>query len=169
MTVSTPAPTSAAAFSGSIVPDSKPISETAPRLDRMRWLDWYGDGSLYVVDIALACCALEFEAAATGVAPAPAELARGTAVAVVVSGTVTDRLAPAVCAIIDACAERGVDRPAVISFGACASSGGPYWDSYSVTKGVDQLVPVDVFVPGCPPPPGALTEAIDALAGREPA
>ena len=56
----------------------------------MRWLDWYGDGSLYVVDIALACCALEFEAAATGVPAAPVGLAPGARVAVVVSGTVTD-------------------------------------------------------------------------------
>jgi NADH-quinone oxidoreductase subunit B len=56
----------------------------------------------------------------------------------------------------------------VVSFGACASSGGPYWDSYAVTKGVDQLVPVDVFVPGCPPPPSALTEALDTLVARVP-
>ena len=136
----------------------------------MRWLDWYGDGSLYVVDIALACCALEFEAAAVG-APAspPGGLAPGSRVAVVVSGTVTDRLAPAVVAVIDACAERLVERPAVISFGACASSGGPYWDSYAVTKGVDQLVEVDLYVPGCPPPPEALAAALDTVAGRVPA
>jgi NADH-quinone oxidoreductase subunit B len=135
----------------------------------MRWLDWYGDGSLYVADIALACCALEFEAAAVGVAAAPPGVAPGTRVAVVVAGTVTDRLAPAVMAIIDACAERGVERPAVISFGACASSGGPYWDSYAVTKGVDQLVEVDLYVPGCPPPPEALAAALDTVAGRVPA
>jgi len=137
----------------------------------VRWLDWYGDGSVYVVNIALACCALEFEAAAQGLPEVamPEPVARRTRVVVVVSGTVTDRLAPAVAAIVDACAERGAQRPAVVSFGACASSGGPYWDSYAVTKGVDQLVPVDVFVPGCPPPPEALAEAIDAIADRVPA
>jgi NADH-quinone oxidoreductase subunit B len=136
----------------------------------MRWLDWYGDGSVYVVNIALACCALEFEAAAVGVSEVamPASMRAGTRVVVVISGTVTDRLAPAVAAIVDACTERGVTAPAVVSFGACASSGGPYWDSYAVTKGVDQLVPVDVFVPGCPPPPAALTEALDTLVARVP-
>jgi NADH-quinone oxidoreductase subunit B len=137
----------------------------------MRWLDWYGDGSVYVVNVALACCALEFEAAAQGVAAVamPDAVTVGTRVVVVVSGTVTDRLAPAVAAIVDACAERGLRPPAVVSFGACASSGGPYWDSYAVTKGIDQLVPVDVFVPGCPPPPEALTSALDTLLGRVPA
>jgi NADH-quinone oxidoreductase subunit B len=137
----------------------------------MRWLDWYGDGSVYVVNIALACCTLEFEAAAHDIAglAMPEAVQPGTRVVVVVSGTVTDRLAPAVAAIVDACTERGADPPAVVSFGACASSGGPYWDSYAVTKGIDQLVAVDVFVPGCPPPPDALTDALDRLAGRVPA
>ena len=137
----------------------------------MRWRDWYGDGSVYVVHVALACCALEFEAAAQGVPEVgmPAAVGPASRVVVVVSGTVTDRLAPAVAAIADACAERGTSAPAVVSFGACASSGGPYWDSYAVTKGIDQLVPVDVFVPGCPPPPEALTEALDTLTGRVPA
>ena len=66
-------------------------------------------------------------------------------VAVVISGTVTDRLAPAVAAIVDGCEQQAGRRPTVISFGACASSGGPYWDSYAVTKGIDQLLAVDAF------------------------
>ena len=135
----------------------------------MRWLDWYGDSSLYVLDIALACCALEFDAAAWQVTALPSDLMPGVPVVVVVSGTVTDRLAPAVAALVTACAERSGRPPTVVSFGVCASSGGPYWDSYAVTKGVDQLVPVDVYVPGCPPPPDALQAVLDQLTGRVPA
>jgi NADH-quinone oxidoreductase subunit B len=141
----------------------------------VRWLDWYGDGSLYVLEVGLACCSLEFDAARTG--PELVE-GRGSAVdslptlddqakvAVVISGTVTDRLAPAVTAIVDGCEQQAGRRPVVISFGACASSGGPYWDSYAVTKGVDQLVAVDAYVPGCPPPPDALSAVLDEITGR---
>ncbi|MCW2811910.1 MAG: hypothetical protein JWP61_2368 [Friedmanniella sp.] len=132
----------------------------------MRWLDWYGDGALHVLDIGLACCALEFDAAARQAAALPADVAPDARVAVVISGTVTDRLAPTVVALVEACQTADLPRPTVVSFGACASSGGPYWDSYAVTKGVDQLVGVDVFVPGCPPPPEALQAVFDELVGR---
>jgi NADH-quinone oxidoreductase subunit B len=178
----------------------------------MRWVDWYGDGSLWVLDVALACCTLEFDAAAamrpestamrpestalrsvptalrsepTVMRPEPLDELRTapvegrhtvmkrlpalddrSQVVVVISGTVTDRLAPAVAAIVDGCEQQAGRRPVVISFGACASSGGPYWDSYAVTKGVDQLVGVDAYVPGCPPPPEALSAVLDEIAGR---
>jgi NADH-quinone oxidoreductase subunit B len=131
-------------------------------------LDWYGDGSLYVVNVALACCALEFESAAGAESASRSSVLDPDAhVVVVVSGTVTDRLAPGALAIIDACTGPN-GPPTVISFGACASAGGPYWDSYAVTKGIDQLVAVDVYVPGCPPPPEALSAVLDQLAGRVP-
>ncbi|MBA3529971.1 MAG: proton-conducting membrane transporter [Propionibacteriaceae bacterium] len=132
----------------------------------MRWLDWYGDGSLVVVEVGLACCALEVEAAALDVAPTVGEFSEGSTVVVVVSGTVTDRLAPAVIAIVDAAEQLGRRRPKVVSFGACATSGGPYWDSYAVLKGIDQLVAVDAYVPGCPPPPEALQAVLDSIAKR---
>ena len=81
-----------------------------------------------------------------------------------VSGTVTDVLAPAVQALWAT-----LPGPAyVLSFGACSNSGGPYWDSYSVTKGVDQLIPVDVYVPGCPPRPEALLDGLRVLLEAHP-
>lgn len=123
--------------------------------------------TLTLLDLGLACCAVEFMAAsltegafaALGARLAP-ELAQADVL--VVSGTLTDRIAPAVRRLYDALAE----PRRVISFGACANSGGPYWDSYSVTKGVDQLVPVDLYVPGCPPRPAALLAALEQLSGR---
>lgn len=129
----------------------------------MRWLDWYGDGSLHVLEIGLACCALELGAAALTAGALPTSLPSGGRVVVVISGTVTDRLAPAVTALVDACAVLAGVVPRVVALGVCASSGGPYWDSYAVTKGADALVPVDVYVPGCPPPPEALQQVLDDL------
>lgn len=131
-------------------------------------LTWGRRWNLRVFDLGLACCALEFLAASLGdptqarvgarpVAGGPAE-----ADVLVISGTVTDKLAPAVRRIYDLMPEPRY----VVSFGSCANCGGPYWDSYSVTKGVDQIVPVDVYVPGCPPRPEALLQGIRLLEER---
>jgi NADH-quinone oxidoreductase subunit B len=136
-------------------------------------IDWGHGDTVWAFEIGLACCAVEFAAAvargsqtlhATETLPTIAKPTPPVEKAsiVVVSGTVTDKLAPAVKAFYD----RLPDPKYVISFGACANCGGPYWDSYCVTKGVDQLVPVDLYVPGCPPRPEALIEGIAELRRR---
>ncbi|MFC6237151.1 NADH-quinone oxidoreductase subunit B [Longivirga aurantiaca] len=123
--------------------------------------------ALHVAGAGLACCSVELVAAALRRPEARAAgLGEADAVApavdvIVVSGTCTDILAPALAALH---AALPVGTP-VLSFGACASSGGPYWDSYSVTKGVDQVIPVDVYVPGCPPRPEALADGLRLLPG----
>ena len=109
-------------------------------------------------DLGLACCAVEFVAAVLR-EDAPETASVEEANVLVVSGTVTDVSAPAVLRAY----ERLAEPRYVVSFGACSNTGGPYWDSYSVTKGVDQLVPVDVYVVGCPPRPEALIDALRQL------
>jgi len=130
-------------------------------------LDWGPRWTLSLLDLGLACCAVEFVAASLtedaflrlGAQLAPT---LGQANVLVVSGTLTDRTAPAVRRLYD---ELAAPRY-VVSFGACANCGGPYWDSYVVTKGVDQVVPVDVYVPGCPPRPEALLQGLLLLHQR---
>lgn len=121
--------------------------------------------NLWIFDAGLACCAVEVVAASMRhrdrLRPAtePVAVGPGQADVLVVAGTVTDKLAPAIRDLY----EQLPEPRHVLSFGACSNSGGPYWDSYSVTKGVDQLVPVDVYVPGCPPRPEALLHGLDRL------
>lgn len=124
-------------------------------------IDWFGDGSLAVVDLAMACCAIESEFAVPSGAVHRDRIPEGARVVAVVSGTVTDVLAPRVAEVI-----RGLPDPHVVSFGSCACAGGPYWDAYCVTKGIDQWVRVDTYVPGCPPPPHALAEVVEAVRAR---
>ena len=136
----------------------EPVRPAALVLDRgRRW-------SLTVVNVGLACCAVEaMVASLSTTSPAgtvPYAGADRSVDVLVISGTVTDRLAPLVRQLYDAAP--GPVR--VLSFGACANSGGPYWDSYAVTPGVDRVLPVDAWVPGCPPRPEALLDALEALA-----
>lgn len=126
-------------------------------------VDVGGGCSLRVFDAGLACCGVEVAAALRRAGSLAAAGPGGPLNVFVVAGTVTDKLAPFVLRAYQ-------DTPAprrVLSFGACANSGGPYWDSYCVTKGVDQFIPVDVYVPGCPPRPEALLAGL-ALVLRSP-
>ncbi len=125
------------------------------------WLDLDRRYHLSVYSLGLACCAVEFAALAHADQPAPAD-GLDAAQVLVVSGTVTEKMAPLVRRVFEAMPEPRY----VVSFGACSNSGGPYWDSYAVTKGVDQLVPVDVYVPGCPPRPDALRYGLELLRDR---
>ncbi len=117
--------------------------------------------ALSVHSLGLACCAVELVAATLGGGEPPPGAGDPVAV-LVVAGTVTDAMAGAVRRLYDQLPEPRY----VVSFGACSNSGGPYWDSYCVTKGVDQLIPVDVYVPGCPPRPEALIDGLRQLAAK---
>lgn len=112
--------------------------------------------SIRMIDVGLACCAVEAMVAAAG---SPGDDDAPAQEVLVVSGTVTERLAPLIVALH----ARLAPPVRVVSFGACANTGGPYWDSYSVVTGIDTLLPVDVHVPGCPPRPEALLAALALL------
>lgn len=129
--------------------------------------------ALDVVEVGLACCALEAAASAcmpcgaaptTGLAePGYAAAAAGATATgrtvLVVAGTVTNAMAATIKARYDA-----TPGPvAVVAFGACATTGGPYWDSYAVTPGIGRVLPVDIAVPGCPPRPEELAAALADL------
>jgi NADH-quinone oxidoreductase subunit B len=126
-------------------------------------LDWGTRYEVTVFDLGLACCGVEVMAALhdpgdrfDGVTPVTGPT---SAHVLVVSGTVTDVMLGAVEAAYLAMPEPRY----VLSVGACSNTGGPYWDSYSVTKGIDQVLPVHVAVPGCPPRPEALLDGLRAL------
>lgn len=116
---------------------------------------------LVLHDLPLACCAMEVGAAIQRGLLVPDDGAEPADLHVLlVSGTVTHALAPAVVAAW----EQLPEPRALLSFGSCANTGGPYWDAPSVLNGIDALLPVAVYVPGCPPRPEGLIAGLRDLA-----
>ena len=125
-------------------------------------MNWARLSSLWQLGFGLACCAIEMMATSAshydfdrfGVIPRPSPR---QADIIIISGTVTLKMATRIKRLY----EQMADPKYIISMGSCSNSGGPYWQyGYNVLKGVDRVIPVDVYVPGCPPRPEALLEGL---------
>ncbi|HLD17287.1 MAG TPA: NADH-quinone oxidoreductase subunit B family protein [Coxiellaceae bacterium] len=132
-----------------------------------RIVEWAQTGSMWPMTFGLACCAVEMMHVAADrydldrfgliFRPSPRQ-----SDVMIVAGTLCNKMAPALRKVYDQMAEPRW----VISMGSCANGGGYYHYSYSVVRGCDRIVPVDVYVPGCPPPAEALLYGVIQLQNK---
>ena len=121
-------------------------------------INWGRSNSLWPLTFATSCCGIEFMAVGAArydFARFGFEVARASprqADMIMVAGTITHKMAPVLKRLYDQMA----DPKYVVAVGGCAISGGPFKKSYHVLNGVDKILPVDVYIPGCPPRPEAL-------------
>ena len=143
------------------------VRDASPGFLLGKLADWSREKSLWPATFGLACCAIEMMATTDSrhdLARFGSEVFRASprqADLMIVSGRISQKMAPVLREIYDQMPE----PKWVISMGACATSGGVF-DNYAIVQGVDQVVPVDVYVPGCPPRPESLIYGIVELQNK---